>query len=250
MKRYKFLLFCFVIELMLILSIAIANFLNTPLFYVFYTGVYGLLLSTALPVVYIFKSKETFNSLGIKWFGKRQMIVVLAFVIFSIAGQLLPLHLKSITVRYDLLPICIIPLILTTFFEEFLFRGFMQTRFEKLYGVIPAVLLSGLMFSLYHIGYPGFRTVGDLLLLWAVGIGFALSFKLSGNNVIVAYLVNLPNAFVTYILKSGQFPAAAFTNTYSAIAAVCIIFIILTLSISNNKLKNLSNNTTIDQKSK
>ncbi len=233
MRKYNFLIFCFIIELMLILSIAMANVLKTPLFYVFYTGVYGLLLSTLLPIVYIFKTKQTFGSLGVKQLGKRQVIVLLIFVIFSIAGQLVPLHLQAITVRYDLLPICIMPLILTTFFEEFLFRGLMQTRFEAMYGAIPAILLSGLMFSLYHIGYPGFRTASDLLILWAVGIGFALSFKLANNNVIVAYLVNLPNALVTYILKSEQFPTYAFTSTYNVIAGVCIVLIAVILYYSN-----------------
>ena len=31
----------------------------------------------------------------------------------------------------------IIPLIMTTFFEEFLFRGFFQNKFEKDFGVLP-----------------------------------------------------------------------------------------------------------------
>jgi membrane protease YdiL (CAAX protease family) len=210
---------------MLILSIATANALGTPLFYIFYTGVYGLLLSVIVPVIYVHKSKESLASLGIKRLRKKQVIVIFIFVVLSIAGQLVPLHLQAIPVHYELLQVCVIPLILTTFFEEFLFRGFMQSRFEKEYGTIPTLLLSGLMFSLYHIGYPGFRTMNDLLILWTVGLGFALSFKLSGNNLIVSYLVNLPNAFVTYILKSKQFPVAAFTSTYSWIAVVCIVCI-------------------------
>ena len=49
----------------------------------------------------------------------------------------------------------------------------------------------------------------DILLLFAVGIGFAAAYKLSGNNLIVAYFVNLPNAFVTYMLKFKQFPKMA-----------------------------------------
>ena len=73
------------------------------------------------------------------------------------------------------LPMGILPLIMTTFFEEFLFRGFVQSRVEKLFGCFPAIFVSGMMFSLYHIGYPGFRTWEDLLLLFAVGIGFAQS---------------------------------------------------------------------------
>ena len=117
----------------------------------------------------------------------------------------------------------VIPLIMTTFFEEFLFRGFIQTRIEKRYGWLIAILVSGLMFSLYHLGYPGFRTWGDILLLFAVGIGFACAYKLSGNNLIVAYFVNLPNAFVTYILKCNQFPIMSTSSTIAAIVTIAVI---------------------------
>lgn len=95
---------------------------------------------------------------------------------------------------------------MTTFFEEFLFRGFMQSWFEKLFGSIWAILLSALMFSIYHLGYPGFRQIDDILLLFVVGIGFAVAFKISGNNLFISYFVNLPNAFIRYILKPEQFP--------------------------------------------
>ena len=57
----------------------------------------------------------------------------------------------------------------------------------------------------------------DILLLFAVGIGFAAAYKLSGNNLIVAYFVNLPNAFVTYMLKFKQFPKMAMSSTMASI---------------------------------
>lgn len=104
-----------------------------------------------------------------------------------------------------------------------MFRGFFQTRPEKQYGTVTAILLSGLLFSLYHIGYPGFRSLPDLLLLFAVGIGFALAYKLSDNNLIAVYFVNLPNAFLTYILKSEQFPL--FTESTPVFALITIVLI-------------------------
>lgn len=65
-----------------------------------------------------------------------------------------------------------VPLSMTTFFEEFLFRGFIQSRMDRQFGWGPAIFVSGAMFSLYHLGYPGFRTWEDILLLFAAGIGF------------------------------------------------------------------------------
>lgn len=129
----------------------------------------------------------------------------------------------------------IVPLIITTFFEEFLFRGFFQNKFEKEFGTIIAILVSGLMFSLYHIGYPRFRTIEDILLLFAVGIWFATAYKLSGNNLIVAYFVNLPNAFVTYMLKYEQFPKMTMSSTISSIITLCIIVVVFIMPMRTNK---------------
>ncbi len=129
----------------------------------------------------------------------------------------------------------IIPLIMTTFFEEFLFRGFFQNKFEKDFGVLPAIFISGLMFSLYHLGYPGFRTFGNILLLFAVGVGFSAAYKLSRNNLIVAYFVNLPNAFVTYMLKYEQFPVMETSSTIASIITLLIIIVIFIMHKRINK---------------
>lgn len=51
------------------------------------------------------------------------------------------------------------------------------------------------MFSLYHLGYLSFRTLGDILLIYALEFGFAIVDKFSDG--IVLYFVNLLNAFVT-----------------------------------------------------
>lgn len=78
----------------------------------------------------------------------------------------------------------------------------------------------------------------DIVLLFAVGTGFALSYKLSGNNLAVSYLVNLPNALLTYLLKNGQFPVF---NLYSvifaaiSIAVVCIIMYVGIRIIRSNE---------------
>lgn len=109
----------------------------------------------------------------------------------------------------------------------------MQTRLEKQYGWIPAVLLSGLMFSAYHLGYPGFRSVQSLLVLLAVGIGFALSYKLSDNNLIVSYFVNLPNSILIYMLTSAQFPH--FDRSTPIAAAITVVLIPIIIIFSKRK---------------
>ncbi len=220
-------LLSFFLEGMLILFVSLANLSGEILYAVFYNLIYGLLISVMFPLYYIHKRNENISSLGIKKIHFRQLIVILFFVIFSVGGQLIPPLLSGEKIEIHLLGICVIPLLMTTFFEEFLFRGFLQTRLEQQYGWITAVLFSGFLFSLYHIGYPGFRNLPDLLLLFAVGTGFALAYKLSDNNLTAVYFINLPNAIVTYLLKSEQFPP--FTKTTSFFALLTLIVITLLL---------------------
>lgn len=230
-KKHIFLEFSLMLLVLIIISNSLAGFFGIPIYYLFYNFIFGLVLSTAVPVFYIVKHKESLASVGVKPLKARQFIVLVAFIAFSIGGQLS--HIDVNKLRVDLIPICIIPMIMTTFFEEFLFRGFMQTRFEKQYGWLPAVLLSGLMFSVYHLGYSGLRDTGSLLLLFAVGIGFALSYKLSGNNLIVSYFVNLPNSILTYMLKSSQFPH--FDGSTPVVAAITVILIPIVIILVKRK---------------
>lgn len=225
MNKKSILLFCILSELGLIISISLATLFQGLLFALFYNLLYGTVISVIIPLLILIKKKEDIETVGIKKLGIRQYIVLLAFVVFSIGGQLIPKMVANDNISWNLLPICIVPLIMTTFFEEFLFRGFMQTRLEKVFNPVVAIIISGLAFSCYHIGYPGFRTIPDLLLLFAVGLGFAISYKLSDNNLIVSYFVNLPNAFVTYMFKSKHFPPFKVSSTIYA--AFTILFVIL-----------------------
>ena len=215
------------IEIMLIICITAANLNPTPiLYFIFYNLLYGLVFSLLIPL-YLSASGRVLAEVGLKKPGIRQWVVLAAFVVFSVGGQLIPKMAVGEQIPWRLLPMGIIPLIMTTFFEEFLFRGFVQSRIERKFGWVLAILVSGAMFSLYHLGYPGFRTWEDILLLFAVGTGFAAAYKLSGNNLIVSFFVNLPNAFVTYILKYEQFPVMRVSSTIAAAVTLVLIGLIL-----------------------
>ncbi len=248
------------IEIMLIICITAANLNPTPiLYFIFYNLLYGLIFSLFIPLYCLYKetpyghpfmpgsapaqarvsgnNKENGVSVsgrvlaetGFKKLGIRQWVVLAVFVVFSVGGQLIPKMAVGGQIPWRLLPMGIVPLIMTTFFEEFLFRGFVQSRIDRQFGWVSAILVSGAMFSLYHLGYPGFRTWEDILLLFAVGVGFAAAYKLSGNNLIVSFFVNLPNAFVTYILKYEQFPVMRVSSTIAAAVTLVLIGLILLL---------------------
>ncbi len=228
--KLKTVFLCAAVEIVLIVCVGVANLRPDPLsYFLFYNILYGIVSSFVLPLCLLRKEENLFDLIGVKAVGKKQITVLSVFVVFSVGGQLIPIAANGGIIPWDLLPVGVIPLIMTTFFEEFLFRGFFQNRLEKDFGALPAILVSGLMFSLYHIGYPGFRTVGDILLLFAVGVGFAIAYRLSGNNLIVAYFVNLPNAFVTYMLKFEQFPVMELSSTIASMITFFVLIVIYTV---------------------
>jgi len=234
MEKAKIMFLSICLGILLILSVYAANVFSN-LYYLFYNGIYGIILSILIPLIILYKNKENLQSVRFKRLFLKQWLVLISFVVFSVGGQIIPLIIVGKEIQWGLIKISFFPLIMTTFFEEFLIRGFIQTRVERQFGFIVAIIVSGFIFSVYHIGYPGFRSVNDLLLLFAVGIGFALAFKLSGNNLYVAYFVNLPNAFVTYILKSNQFPI--FTINSTIVAIITIILAVIIFIVFGKKIK-------------
>lgn len=223
MNRKTIVLFCGITEILVIIFVALACRFEGFAFYLFYNLFYGIAVSVSAPLFLLSKENQNLDAVGIKKLGGFQMVVLIIFVAFSVGGQLFPKIIASEQIAWEKLPVAILPLIMTTFFEEFLFRGCMQTHLEQCFGSIPAVIASELLFSFYHLGYPGFRTMSDLLLLFAVGVGFAAAFTVSGNNLIVSFFVNLPNAFVTYVLKQWQFPKMSAAS--SVYAGITIFFI-------------------------
>lgn len=211
----------------MIALIALACLFESAAYYLFYNLLYGLGVSVLLPLCMAAKRGEGLAEMGMKKLGGRQILVLCTFCLFSVGGQIIPKLAAGERLPWERLSIAVLPLVMTTFFEEFFFRGFAQARLEKQFGSAAAVVASGLLFSLYHLGYPGFRSVGDLALLLAVGIGFALAFRLSGNNFFVAYFVNLPNAFLTYLFKQEQFPHMTAQSTAWAGAAIAALAAIL-----------------------
>ncbi|MBP2654714.1 MAG: Abortive infection protein [Firmicutes bacterium] len=224
LNKTRFLLLGVFILVLIIFSNSLANFWGGYLRYIFYHFIYGIFLSIIVPMIYVFYyEKLDIATLGIKPITKKSIIIAVLFICFSVGGQMTHNSLNIPSIK-QLIYISI-PLIMTTFFEEFLFRGFLQTRIEKNWGVLPAILLSGLFFSLYHLGYPSFRALESLITLFCVGLMFALAFKLSDNHLLTSFLVNLPNAILVYLINPEKF--SQFTLQTTIICFTVIILIIL-----------------------
>jgi membrane protease YdiL (CAAX protease family) len=71
-----------------------------------------------------------------------------------------------------------------TLWEVIFVCGWLQLRFEEAFGIIPGVILAGLCFSLYHLGY-GWYDLPGLVGLFGAGVFMAIAFRFTRNILIL-----------------------------------------------------------------
>ncbi len=119
-------------------------------------------------------------------------------------------------VWFGLLNIALIPAIC----EELLFRGYILRAFEKSWGPIVAILISGLIFGMFHI------QLGNIFPLATLGIILALMTWLSGTlwPAIIAHFINNGAA----VLVGSQYPELLFEQmTAESLPPVWVLFLSL-----------------------
>jgi len=81
----------------------------------------------------------------------------------------------------------VVPLVAMTLvvglFEAVFFRGWLQLRFEKAFGLVPGLILGALCYSLYHVGYG--MTGGEILFLFGLGLTFGAFFRLTKSVAVL-----------------------------------------------------------------
>ena len=88
--------------------------------------------------------------------------------------------------------------------EEVAVRGFMQSRLEKAYGLVPAILVSGLVWALFHTNHSYFDTSAADIVVW-FGVFFAVS-------TILGRIANLTNSVLPGIVIHAGFDATYFVS--------------------------------------
>lgn len=201
-------------------------FRDSFLFVLFYQGIFALGILIALPIGYVCrKEREPLSSIGINeqhWL--RAILIGVLFVLVSVPGRIIGKGL--LFPPSSLLLSTSLALLFACFFEEVFFRGILQTRIEQSFGVIPAIVLSGLTFSLYHLGYANYRSLGTLLTLWIVGMFFALTFQVT-KNVITSIIVNFCHAVITFVNANNFFDTrSGVISLMATIVGIGLIFLI------------------------
>ena len=114
MGKGKTLLISAGIEIMLIICITAANLNPAPmLYFIFYNLLYGLVFSLWIPLYCLYKENgvpafgRVLAEAGFKKPGIRQLVVLAAFVVFSVGGQLIPKMAVGEQIPWRLLFCCL-----------------------------------------------------------------------------------------------------------------------------------------------
>ena len=127
-------------------------------------------------------------------------ITIIIFSIFSLA------ELKVLFTRANLLGICLfnfVPQIIWGFYQEFLYRGILQTELVRRWGSWKGILVSNSIFTFgplhlyhFHIAEKNPSHLWIFAAIFCIGLFFAIIFKRSGNLWIIGIMHGLGNLFL------------------------------------------------------
>ncbi len=124
--------------------------------------------------------------------------------------------LKALWSRHDLWKIGIfvfVPQMIWAFYQEFLYRGLLQTELVRRWGTLSGILVSNLIFTFgplheYHFALA--RTNPSHLWIFAgifsIGMFFAVLFWRSGNLWMIAILHGLGDCFIDGLAQVSRMP--------------------------------------------
>jgi len=189
------------------------------------------ILGIGIPVIYhtLYK-KRSFKEIGIT--KDKLLITIILTIAFSTIQYFLTIHnLTTLPETKVIIPLISMSLVVGLF-ENLFFRGFIQLRMEKAFGIIPGILISSIMYALYHIGYG--MTFDEMFVLLIIGLIYSTIFKLTNNIFVLLPLLTPMGAIYTHIKEGLEIP---FESTYGF--TIVLIFIIVMLTIINKKSKQI-----------
>lgn len=151
----------------------------------------GLLLGVVGPVVYqVWGRRRPLRSLGL---GRHQLGQTLVMGLVLAAAQFAVTFLGySMPAPATWVPLLGMSLVVGLF-EAVFFRGFVQGRLESSFGPVPAVAGAAVLYGAYHVGYG--MGVSELWFLLALGVVYAVAYRLTSNVLILWPLLTPMGAF-------------------------------------------------------
>jgi membrane protease YdiL (CAAX protease family) len=124
----------------------------------------------------------------------------------------------------ELLPLILFEIASALFFVMF-FQCWVQMRFEKAFGAIPAIIITGALFSLHHIGYSGYVAyVPKMWTLFFNGMVSAIVFRLT-RNMLISWPFFMSAAGLANELTWGFRLPFEYTYGFAGVVALMLLFI-------------------------
>jgi membrane protease YdiL (CAAX protease family) len=147
----------------------------------------GMLLGLGGPVIYtVWLRNRPLRSLGLGVHRLRATFML--GLLFAGVQAVVMLWGYQLPAPVDWAPLLVLSLAVGLF-EAVFFRGFVQGRLEPSLGTGPAVAGAAALYSLYHVGYG--MGVGELGFLFALGVVYAVAYRLT-ENVLVLWPLLIP----------------------------------------------------------
>lgn len=174
-----------------------------------YFVIYALLTATVVgigfPLVWtVFHRQRPIQDLGIT---KSNLGISLALqLIFAVVLYFVTLARVELPPIEQLTPLIALALAIG-FFEAVFWRGWVYSRLEEAFGIIPAVLVGSFLYAIYHIGYGMPRE--EIVFLFFIGILFAAVFRLT-RSIFILWPVFQPMGQLVTLIEDGlQLPLIA-----------------------------------------
>lgn len=156
----------------------------------------------ALPILIIIYSKQlTFKQLGINFKDIWYYIPASIFIGLILGlGEYFTVQIIPPFQDFSFINLLILILVMLPFvgvIEEIIFRSLIQTKFEKIFGMMHGLILSSLVFGLMH---SGFGNIYEILYTFFVGLLIGFIFQKTRSLPFVAMIHGFINVFFLGII--------------------------------------------------
>jgi uncharacterized protein len=199
-------------------------------YFLTYAVLTALIFGFCGPVAWmLFVRKSSPDSLGIT---SRKLALSIAIQVTLAAIQLFlvrnSLRLPDIVTLLPLLALCLS----IGLFEAVFWRGWVQLRLERAFGVIPGIVIASVLYALYHVGYG--MPVSEMTFLFFIGLMFAVVFRVTASIFILWPVFQPMGQLMTLIKDNLQLPPAAAIG-FLEVLVLMIVAAIVTYKISRKR---------------
>lgn len=189
-----------------------------------------VILCTILPAVFVKKyERGSLADLGIHTQHLWLLLSISAFL--SIGSLFYYFQIASDNNVSETTSILLLLWSIFAFWEVVFVYGWLQIRYERVIGVIPAILFTGSSFAIYHIGS---MPLEQILPLFGIGLVGAITFKLARHSIFILW----PFFWTVGTAIGGIQPGGVQTIQLYMVAVVFVMFVAQVLAFRFIFLRN------------